>query len=687
MILRDQGGISSIVPLPDGGVVASTLYGYLTLIRDAQQPSTILELPDIVTTDEHGVEGLCIDPGFSDNGWFYIYYTGPGPYNLVARYTLVNDAVDPASRTIIWQNPDLCPGASHQGGGIQFGIDGNLYIATGDQYDVPSNGQNLSNQHGKILRLAPDGSIPPDNPFLNTPGAQAAIWAYGLRNPFRITTDAATGNLWIGDVGESTWEEIDRVPVGPPGGANFGWPLMEGPQCNTSSCAGFTGPLWWYAHGDPVFTPNWEAAVMCGPIYRGNAFPAEYRGNLFYADYPNGWIKRLTFDQTGAVTGDIVFDSAPSSKWIADLKQGFDGALYYAIVQDNEVTLAGVYKIAASTPGNTPPTVVAGASPRQGAAPLTVNFDSTGTIDPDNGPQPLSYLWTFGDGQTSTQPSPAHEYSTRGYYQTSLTVTDGADPVTSDPIFITVGHAPVPQITQPGTSFQYAAGDTINFAGIATDVEDGTLPASAFTWSFALVHLSHIHPFLTPISGVQSGSFVIPTTGHDPENTHYRITLTVVDSDQTPASVSLDLVPRPSVILLDTTPSGIPLFLDGRAIATPETYTSLINFQHQITAQPTFSLDGTPYDFQSWSSGQPATFSFTAPDGGLSLTADYAIACYANCDQSTVPPILNANDFECFLNKWAAGDPYANCDQSTFPPVLNANDFQCFLNAYAAGCT
>src|SRR5262249_21389002 len=157
-------GISSIAPLPgtDGRVLASTLFGFVSIAQEGHDPILILQLPDVVDTDEHGVLGMCIDPDFPDNGWFYLYYTGPGPYNLVARYTLTGDTVDPASRVVIWQNPDLCPGSTHQGGGIQFGSDGNLYIGTGDQYDVPANGQDLTNQHGKILRVAPDGSIPPD---------------------------------------------------------------------------------------------------------------------------------------------------------------------------------------------------------------------------------------------------------------------------------------------------------------------------------------------------------------------------------------------------------------------------------------------------------------------------------------------------------------------------------------------
>ncbi len=682
LLVQDFGAVTSIAPLPGGRVLYADLYGRVSIATAGQPSLPLIAINDVSVADERGLLGITVDPAFGTNGYFYVLYTTAGPYNRVARFTVVNDTVDPASRVVIWQNPGLCLGASHQGGGINFGPDGNLYIATGDQYDTPSNAQTLVNQHGKILRLAPDGSIPPDNPYVNTPGAQPAIWCLGLRNPYRFTIDQPTGNLWIGDVGENTYEEINRGHVA----ANFGWPFMEGPNCSISNCSQYTLPVSWYLHHDPVYTPM-EAAVICGPIYRGSAFPAEYHGNLFYGDFGNGWIKRLVFDQSGQVIANLDFDAPEQCRTLVDLKLGQDGCLYYAQIQESVNGPAGVYRIAATQGANQAPVVVAAGQPQQGNAPLTVQFSSAGTSDPDNGPQALSYLWTFGDGQTSTQPSVSHEYTQRGLYQATLAVSDGADTVTSPQISITVGHAPVPVIATPVEGFEYSAGDTINYSGTATDIEDGTLGASAFTWKFVIAHLNHEHPLMAPVSGVQGGSFVIPTTWHDPEHTHYRIYLTVRDSDNIPTTVARDIVPRESVIDFATVPSGIPLFLDGRALATPEEYESLVGFHHEVTAQPSFVINDSTYYFDHWSNGQPASFSFTSPVGGLSLTAVYRVACNANCDESTVPPILNANDFQCFLNRYAMGDPYVNCDGSTVPPVVNANDFQCFLNAFAVGCS
>jgi hypothetical protein len=306
-------------------------------------------------------------------------------------------------------------------------------------------------------------------------------------------------------------------------------------------------------------------------------------------------------------------------------------------------------------------------------------------MDPDNGPQPLSYLWNFGDTQTSTAPGPSHTYAARGYYLASLTVSDGADSTTSPQIPITVGHAPVPVITSPASQFPYQAGDTISFSGNATDAEDGVLPPSAFSWSVVLVHLSHTHAFLGPVNGVTQGSFVIPATGHDPEHTYYRIDLTVRDSDGTPATTSVALSPRLSPLSFDTYPSGIPVFIDGRALQTPYLYNSLVGFHHQISAQDSFLLGGSTYRFTSWSSGQPSSFALIAPTGGATLTAAYT-GCYPNCDGSTGAPVLNVVDFTCFLQRFARGDPYANCDGSTGTPALNVGDFTCFLQKFALGC-
>jgi glucose/arabinose dehydrogenase len=660
----EVGIVTSLGVLPDGRLITGDYYGLVMLVNPGHPATTLIQLTDVVAADDHGLLGLTIDPDFANNGYFYIFYTSTGPYDIVVRYTLAGTTVDPDSRVTIWHNPDLCPGASHHGGALNFGPDGNLYITTGEEFDNAMNAQTLANQHGKVLRLAPDGSIPPDNPFINTPGAQPAIWAFGLRNPYRARMDPVTGDLYIGDVGDGAYEEIDRLsPTA--AGSNLGWPFAEGTQCNVSDCSSYTAPIFAYSHQDPAYADGGSACIVCGPVYRGTAFPPEYRGNLFYADWVNGWIRRLAFDASGAVVSDTLFDSGPSASSVTDMKAGPDGAIYYSTNNNGPVLTAGIYRISANG-ANQPPVVFADANPRRVDPGIAVQFTSAGTNDPDNGPQPLSYMWSFGDGQSSTDPSPTHTYSARGLYQAHLTVSDGADPTSSPLIPITVGHAPIPTIITPAPQTPYNAGDTISFSGSATDAEDGPLPASAFSWTITLVHLTHTHNVEGPIPGITSGSFEVPISGHDPENTHFRVDLTVTDSDGIPATTSVHLSPNLSPLSFDSFPAGIPVFIDGRALQTPRVYQSLVGFHHQISAQLMFTLNGVEYDFRQWSNGQPATFDYISPEGGDMLTAMYSGVCGTadfNCDGD----VGTDQDIEAFFACLSGVCPP--------PPCTNSADF------------
>ena len=165
-------------------------------------------------------------------------------------------------------------------------------------------------------------------------------------------------------------------------------------------------------------------------------------------------------------------------------------------------------------PDNQPPVAVASAFPPTGDdAPLAVYFSSAGSQDPEG--QRLTYLWEFGDGNTSSKANPTHTYDRRGRFQVKLTVSDGVLSSVADPIAITVGSPPVPMITSPANGLMFLAGDVITYTGIASDREDGDLPASAFSWTAVFHHDDHVHPVFGPITNVTSGTFTIPTSGHD----------------------------------------------------------------------------------------------------------------------------------------------------------------------------
>jgi glucose/arabinose dehydrogenase/PKD repeat protein len=631
---------------PDGRLFIAERGGRILVVQNGALLSTPLIQIDVNTDfGERGLVGLAVDPAFETNGFLYAYYTTREPRNRVGRFTVVGNTASPASERVIWQNPDLAA-QFHHGGTLRFGPDGNLYIATGDQ-ERGSIAQSFSSQHGKILRIRRDGSIPPDNPFLGVPGAQAPIWALGLRNPFRFVIDSLTGEMWIGDVGGNTdtsREEINRGMAG----ANYGWPNQEGPACFVSSCAEYTFPVYFYRHNDPAyFTNQIQASITLGPVYRGTMFPAEYQGSLFFGDYANRWIRRLTFDGSGGVTGDPVFDPPPGAGTIVDLKVGPDGALYYVnigIPWSGASDPPAVYRIEYTSGANQVPVAVASASVTRGPAPLTVQFTGSGSSDPDGGPQPLSFNWAFGDGGTSTQANPRYVYTRPGLFAARLTVRDGAEASTSAPIQIRVGSPPTATITQPGGASAYRAGDVITFAGTATD-PDGPLGDAAFSWRVVLRHADHVHPFVGPLNGIRSGTFAIPVTGHSPENTFYEISLTVTDPDGLTDTRSVTVSPVTSTLRIDTVPSGIPVFLDGAPEPTPRAYASVPGFRHAIEAQSSFTLRGTTYVFGSWSDGGTRAHTYIAPEGGGSITATYNTASTetttVNFDTPPPPGSLN----------------------------------------------
>lgn len=253
---------------------------------------------------EQGLLGLAFHPRYRENGRFVVAYTAHNGDNIIAEYQVSADAnrADPASGRVLLAIPDFAP--KHNGGMLAFGPDGYLYVGTGDgggSGDPARNGQNLEALLGKLLRLDVDRgqpySIPPDNPFLRRQGARPEIWAYGLRNPWRFSFDRATGDLWIGDVGQNAWEEINVQPAGSRGGENYGWSIMEGthcfrPQtgCNTS---GLVLPVAEYR------LDRGRCAVIGGYVYRGKSSPALV-GAYYYGDSCTGQIWALYRDRAGA---------------------------------------------------------------------------------------------------------------------------------------------------------------------------------------------------------------------------------------------------------------------------------------------------------------------------------------------------------------------------------------------------
>lgn len=301
---------------PDGRLFVCQQGGQLRVIKNgALLPTPFVSL-SVDASGERGLLGIAFDPNFSVNNFVYLYYTPSSSpkHNQVSRFTANGDVAAGGSELVILSLDNLSAATNHNGGAIHFGPDGKLYVAVGENAN-PANAQTLSNRLGKILRINPDGSIPTDNPFFNTAsGLNRSIWTLGLRNPFTFAFQQSTGRMFINDVGQSTWEEINDGIAG----SNYGWPNTEGPTNNPS----FRSPLFSYAHS-PMDTGG--CAITGGAFYNPSTvqFPGSYVGKYFFADLCSGWI-RVFNPATGTDTEFATGIANP-----VDLHVTADGSLYY----------------------------------------------------------------------------------------------------------------------------------------------------------------------------------------------------------------------------------------------------------------------------------------------------------------------------------------------------------------------
>jgi glucose/arabinose dehydrogenase len=503
---------------------------------------------------------------------------------------------------------------------------------------------------GTVLRIDPaTGAGVSGNPFFASPDANARrIVAYGLRNPFRIAQRPGTDELWIGDVGWNTWEEINRV-VAPASAtaSNFGWPCYEGssPQsgyqgaglnlCSSlySTPGSVIAPYYTYNHSACVVNytgcHTGGSSITGVAFYQGGSYPTQYNGALFFADHTRNEIwamlpgtnglpdpSRLQsfvgVDATGGAAGHPV-----------DLKVGPGGDLFYVDMDDGTV-----HRISYAA-ANQPPTAVITANPTNGPVPLTVSFDGTGSSDPEG--KPLSYSWdlngdgTFGD---ATGPTASYTYTTAGVYHPSLRVTDDQGASGTASVTVTAGNtAPTGIIDSPTSSLTWRVGDTINFSGHATDSQDGTLPASALTWSLIIHHCftptdCHTHLIQT-FAGISSGSLTAPDHNYP---CWLELQLTAKDSGGLTSTTSVRLDPRTVVLTFKTNPGGLvltDLVVNEAPKTTPFSVTVVVGSANSVSAPSPQQFKKSTYLFTSWSDGGAQSHTITAPAVNTTYTATY----------------------------------------------------------------
>ena len=295
--------------------------------------------PRLAAGGERGLLSVAFPPGFDVKRHFYVYYTRAADGAIVvARYRVSvggGNVADPASEEVVLVVPHPNYG-NHNGGQLAFGPDNNLYIGTGDGGgggDPGNNAKSPASMLGKLLRIdvesgtAPYG-VPPRNPFVGVAGYQPEIWALGVRNPWRFSFDRGTGDLYLGDVGQGTYEEIDFQPAGDPGGRNYGWNVMEGDSCypvGTAGCnrTGLALPAFVYDH-------SLGCSVTGGHVYRGSAFPT-LQGVYLFGDYCSGriwgmrkngaaWDNALLADTTSTIT--TFGEDEPGNVYVANYANG-----------------------------------------------------------------------------------------------------------------------------------------------------------------------------------------------------------------------------------------------------------------------------------------------------------------------------------------------------------------------------
>jgi glucose/arabinose dehydrogenase len=672
LVVGSLGTPTAIAFTPDGRMLVSTQPGVLrvftatgTLLATAHTfPSS-----SICTNSERGLLGIAVHPDFASNRYVYLFYTFERPdgscVNRVSRFQFQappsQNLLAAGSETIIVDGI-LSPAGNHNAGDLNFGPDGHLYISTGDGGSMPHLSQALNTLNGKILRVGDDpDETPLDNPVWTQPDGQplfgekcwqngstlsnsycGEIWATGFRNPFRFAIDpnSPTLRLFVNDVGQNTWEEIDDVAKR----GNYGWSPCEGNHDTGTTAAGCEGlppyPTAVQGHRPPAF--EWQhnstvpgmTASGCNSI-TGAAFVPDdlwadqigssFDGDYFFADYVCDVIGRLTFDGSAWTAANF----ASGLGAVTHLEfgpHGDGGALYYATFDDG----GSIHRISQGDPdANDPPVAAIDATPTSGATPLLVTFDATGSSDPDAG-DTLTYLWDFGDETpvvTTSTAGTTHTYTSGGVYTAQLRVRD-QDFAFSAPVTVEIQPDNTPPeltITSPAAGYEFSSEEAIQLQGSGTDAQDGGVPTSQLTWEV----IAHDPPASQTIFGPTTGNLLWfdapePASLAAADTTYIEIKLSATDSQGLTGTTSRVLQPNKVTIEIDTVPTGLELDVFGSTVTAPLSFTAWENWLIPLQAYHQ-ELGGDLYVFQRWGSNILSPFiELVAPDqGSYSIAATF----------------------------------------------------------------
>jgi glucose/arabinose dehydrogenase len=694
-----------------GGVINE--YDSLT---DATATQLVNLAPEVDNYWDRGLMGMVVDPQFPTRPYVYALYAydhqlgdppgakwgdacpSPNPggntdgcmiSGKLVRLTTNSAGTSVSStKTLI---EDWCQQyPSHSLGSLAFGPEGALYVTSGDgaSFNGPDTGDEggsfgsssitpvnpcgdptneggaLRSQDirttgdplgldGTVLRIDPDtGAAWPDNANFGSGSANAQkVIAYGLRNPFRMTM-RPNGKVWLGDVGFTTWEEIDTIPDANAAPRNFGWPCREGnvatpqyagldiPLC--TSPPALAGPAYTYNHADTVTNDDCGtgSSSISGIAFRTTAgnYPSKYDNGLFFADYTR---RCIWFAPASSGTANPDFTSIEQ---FANLRRSGDtsgGAVYVGVTPAGDIIYADYDRQeirAIHYNAALPPNAAFTATPTSGPAPLDVDFDASASNDPNGDPMTFAWDWNNDGVYDDSGVTQSHTFTTLGNITVRLRVTAGGDTDTASRV-INVGNTPpTPTISTPAASLTWSVGQSIAFSGSATDTQDGTLAASKFTWTLAVEHCpSNCHEhIIQTFKGVKSGTFGAPD--HDYPS-YIRLYLKVTDSGGLSTTVSRDLQPKTSTIDAISVPAGITLGINGNTGNPPPTGTGIVGSHLTVTAPSSVSFGGEDvYSFSKWSDGGARNHAAKINLAPTTLTATYKKTsgdASANCGGAT----------------------------------------------------
>jgi glucose/arabinose dehydrogenase/type 1 glutamine amidotransferase len=585
---------------PDGRVFFTERKGALKIYDPSTLRTRTAARLDVFSGNEDGLLGVAIDPGFLANSWVYLFYSPKGiPEQRVSRFNLANGTLDLHSESILIRIPTQRERCCHSSGALRFGPDGLLYISVGDNtdpfssdgyaplderpgretFDAQRTSSNTNDLRGKILRVRPESdgtySIPAGNLFPpGTAKTRPEIYVMGVRNPFRMSVDAVTGWLYVGDVGpDARAADPRRGPKGfdelniVKGAVNLGWPhcladnkpyrsydpgtgasgssfgCKAGPRNTSPNNTGLErlppakGAVIYYPYGSSTRFPGmgsgFRRAAFAGPVYRRpanagpEALPRYLEGSALLMEWSRRFLRDVRFDDSGKLLSIDPFMPDVGFKRPIDMAVAPDGTLYlleWGGVRFGGNPDSGLSRVVHVPPGSRYPEVVANANVTSGPVPLSVSF--TSSADDADG-HALTYRWDFdGDGTVdSTDVSPTHTYTEIGNHTAQVIVEDPTGRKTGAEIEIVAGNSrPEVTVSTPRNGTFFGWGKDIAVHAAVTDPEDGSTLAGGIDCADVVIqpkigHADHSHP-LAPAKGCSATVTTMPAGAHGKGDAH-----------------------------------------------------------------------------------------------------------------------------------------------------------------------